>query len=134
MTALRVTPISAAIWLQDRPEVTQLRNCSIRSAVQGEWLGEGAGDRVGTRVESGGGVVVVSSMERPHEMQRPVLGRDRAKAARNGCRGGPLVAATRIRCASAKYFVWKYRRRDHRAASALKRLQPAALNGTRTPD
>ena len=36
MTALRVTPISAAIWLQDRPELTQLRSCSIRSGVQGE--------------------------------------------------------------------------------------------------
>ena len=72
-------------------------------------------------------MVAVSSMERPHEMQRPVLGRDRAKVARNGCREGPLVAATRIRCASAKYFVWKYRRRDHRAASALKRLQTRRL-------
>ena len=34
MTALRVTPISAAIWLQVSPAVTQLWSCSMRSVVQ----------------------------------------------------------------------------------------------------
>src|SRR6266702_6709387 len=36
MTALRVTPISAAISLQVMPAATQLRSCSMRSAVQVE--------------------------------------------------------------------------------------------------
>jgi hypothetical protein len=34
ITALRETPIAAAIWLQVMPLPTQLRSCSMRSAVQ----------------------------------------------------------------------------------------------------
>ena len=36
MTALRVTPIVAAISLQVMPAATQLRSCSMRCAVQVE--------------------------------------------------------------------------------------------------
>jgi len=34
ITALRETPIAAAIWLQVMPLPTQLRSCSMRSGVQ----------------------------------------------------------------------------------------------------
>jgi len=96
--ALRVTPISAAIWLHVRPLTTQVRSCSTRSGVQvatvARWV---------MRVAS--------------QNAAAVLGRaDRAKA---GATGGLLGRAT-----ARREFDGRERAggRDHRAASAPKRL------------
>ena len=98
MMALRVTPISAAIWLHVRPLTTQVRSCSTRSGVQvatvARWV---------MRVAS--------------QNAAAVLGRaDRAKA---GATGGLLGRAT-----ARREFDGRERAggRDHRAASAPKRL------------
>jgi len=65
-------------------------------------------------------------MERPHEMQRPVLGRDRAMAAQRVPRG-PLGRSNAHSVRAHAILLRKYRRRDHRAASALKAIASPPL-------
>jgi hypothetical protein len=84
MTALRVTPISAAIWLQVRPATTQFRSCSTRSGFQ---------------VATGDGSV----MEWPRECaagSAPQAGRSRRTPAL--ARAREHVMGAKIRCSRAQ--------------------------------
>jgi hypothetical protein len=61
ITALRETPIAAAIWLQVMPLVTQLRSRSMRSGVQvafeaGTRCGAGAIGIAGGEIASDGAI------------------------------------------------------------------------------
>jgi hypothetical protein len=102
MTALRVTPISAAIWLQVIPAVTHCWSCCTRSVVQ---VVELVAEFVAEFMDG--------PREQPATRRRQSEGRDRpfgdsgmAPPARQSVAGGAL-------------------RRDHRAASALPDCTPA---------
>jgi hypothetical protein len=98
MTALRVTPIWAAIWLQVKPLTTELRSCSTRSGVQ-------------VSIVMGNGLVFAAAISGPPTGQRP--------------RATGAVSAA-IAGASAK-SVGTAPRCTHRAASALTGLQTRKL-------
>ncbi len=98
ITALRVTPISAAIWLQVRPETTKLRSCWTRSGVQVA------------------GVIDIGLAKMP----RPNWAADRARAratgrrghkpqTRNRCAPAPMAprSPSRIRAGDCKLAVWR---------------------------
>src|ERR1700722_40906 len=108
MTALRVTPISAAIWLQVMPAPTKARSCATRSGFQ---------------VSLVDGVVMRKRPSRA--MPRPVLGRRQGEGrAQPGAwpgRTGALIGARRRACG-----------RDHRAAAPLLKRFSARRFLTRT--
>ena len=119
MTALRVTPIWAAIWLQVRPEVTQFRSCSTRSAVQGSdakeqaiALGHASSRLVSfSWYRAWNGLAKCSGRSGPPSGRRP----------RNGCRGA--AGRSSAHSAREREILHGSMRRVHRAASALLRLQ-----------
>jgi hypothetical protein len=96
ITALRETPIAAAIWLQVMPLPMQLRSCSMRSAVQvavevaleGTMVfGAGAAGAGSRAVDVIGGIAgdeggsdgaIDGDMERPRSIAAAIWAADRA--------------------------------------------------------
>ncbi len=79
MTALRLTPISAAIWLQDSPATTKFRSCSIRSAVQG--AGHDSGLVIAAAIWAADRTKAAHN-RRPRELHSAFSARNRCAAAR----------------------------------------------------